>query len=253
MPQSTEPIVTAAVAVIARVRERSPRVQCLTNTVAQQITANVLLAIGARVSMATHADEVVDMTASADALLINLGTLDAARIEAIPRLLADHRVRNMPRVLDPVFVEHSAQRRRLAHQVIGMPGPLIVKGNAAEVAALDLLGGKVRVRTGATDLVTDDHHGIEIANGHPWMADVTGLGCALGAVIAACMAVEPNPVTAATAAVLAFGVAAEVAAASASGPGSFAVGFIDAISRLDAATVHDFARVARVKQMPQHD
>ena len=75
------------------------------------------------------------------------------------------------------------------------------------------------------------------------MADVTGLGCALGAVIAACMAVEPDPIKAATAAVLAFGVAGEVAASHSTGPGSFAVAFIDALASLDAATLSDRARV----------
>src|ERR1700732_477405 len=37
--------------VVARVREKSPRVHCLTNTVAQNFTANVLLAAGAGASM----------------------------------------------------------------------------------------------------------------------------------------------------------------------------------------------------------
>ena len=217
-------------AILARLRAASPRVQCLTNTVGQQITANVLLAMGARVSMAAHPEEVVDMTASADALLINLGTLDAVRVAAISRLLADPRVLALPRVLDPVFVEHSPLRRGLAEQIIAA-GPLIVKGNAAELAALRLPAHATRVETGAVDRVRGHTGGVEISSGHAWMAQVTGLGCALGGLIAAFAAVEADPVLASSSALHAFGTAGERAAKSTTGPGSFAVAFIDALAR----------------------
>lgn len=235
-------LVDDAIAVLAALRTRAPRVQCLTNTVAQQITANVLLAAGARVSMATHPAEVVDMTASADAVLFNLGTIDAARIDAIPRLLADARVGALPRVLDPVFVEHSPLRLALATRIVAA-GPLIVKGNAGELAALLLPPSATRVETGATDRIATGTSTIEIRNGHAWMAEVTGLGCALGGLIAACAAVETDAVVAATSAVLAFGVCGEVAARTSAGPGTFAANFIDAIAGLNAATLRSHARL----------
>ena len=225
---------SAAAATLMRLRARAPRVQCLMNTVGQQITANVLLAVGARVSMATHPDEVVAMTASADALLINLGTLDEARIAAIPRLLADERVLALPRVLDPVFIQHSPRRLELARSIVAA-GPLIVKGNAAELAALDLPAHATRVQTGAVDRISGggSADAVEIARGHRWMAEVTGLGCAAGALIAACAAVEPDPVVASAAALEMFGAAGELAAARSQGPGSFAVAFLDALAALD--------------------
>lgn len=238
-----EEIVKQSAFILAAVRRERSRVQCLTNTVAQQITANVLLAAGARVSMATHPDEVVEMTATADALLVNLGTIDAARIEAIPRLLADARIMAKPRVLDPVFVEHSRMRRGIAQRVIAA-GSLIVKGNAGELAALELPATATRVETGPVDRITlIGRPTIEIANGHSYMALVTGLGCALGGLIAACAAVEPDAMTAATAAVLAFGVAGEIAAERAVGPGSFAVAFVDAIASLDEVSLNARARL----------
>ena len=69
------------------------------------------------------------------------------------------------------------------------------------------------------------------------MALVTGLGCAAGALIAACAAVEPDPVKASTAALLAFGVAGELAAKRAQGPGTFAAAFLDVLAGLDAAAL----------------
>ncbi len=241
---SREDIVSQSASILATVRQGRPRVQCLTNTVAQQITANVLLAAGARVSMATHPDEVTDMSATADALLINLGTIDAARIEAIPRLLADPRVLSKPRVLDPVFAEHSPVRRALADRIIAA-GPLIVKANGAEMAALRLPAAVTRVETGPIDRISSaDGRTIAISNGHPFMALVTGLGCALGALIAACSAVEINAAKTATAAVLAFGIAGEIAAEKSSGPGSFSVAFIDAIANVKEMDLVSRARIA---------
>ena len=178
------------------------------------------------------------MTAGADALLINLGTLDAARIAAIPRLLADARVRALPRVLDPVFVEHSPLRLAIAREIIAA-GPVIVKGNARELEALDLPAHATRVETGPVDHVGGMRHedGISIARGHPWMGQVTGLGCAAGALIAAFAAVETDPVLASASALLMFGLAGEAAGHAAHGPGSFAVAFLDALAGLDTAQI----------------
>ena len=64
--------------VLARIRERAPRVHCITNAVAQNFTANVLLAAGARPSMTISPEEVGSFVASADALLDNFAELPAA-------------------------------------------------------------------------------------------------------------------------------------------------------------------------------
>ena len=63
------------------------------------------------------------------------------------------------------------------------------------------------------------------------------------ALTAAFLAVEGDAWTATAAALLAFGVAGEVAAASANGPGSFAGAIIDALYGLDRDVL---ARKARV-------
>src|SRR5688572_32212282 len=68
--------------ILARLQASSPRVHCITNAVAQNFTANVLLAAGAVPSMTLAPDEVADFVTRADALLVNLGTLDRERREA---------------------------------------------------------------------------------------------------------------------------------------------------------------------------
>jgi hydroxyethylthiazole kinase len=74
------------------------------------------------------------------------------------------------------------------------------------------------------------------------MSTITAMGCAGAALIAACLAVEPEPWRAVAAGLLAVGVAGEVAAESARGPGSLGVGIIDALYRLDRSEL-----VARAK------
>ena len=70
------------------------------------------------------------------------------------------------------------------------------------------------------------------------------MGCAGSALVAACLAVESDPWKATAAALIAFGVAGEVAAARARGPGSFAVEIVDALHALDRRTLIEKARVA---------
>jgi hydroxyethylthiazole kinase len=224
--------------VLARVRKQAPRVQCLTNTVAQAITANCLLALGARVSMAVHPAEIIEMAAGADAVLINLGTIDPLREEAIRRLIEGSTLQAKPVVLDPVFVEASPLRLALARRV-AEDRHVIIRANVSETDALrPVLAAADRDRatwviTGAVDRVVAGERRTECRRGHPMMAHVTGLGCALGAIIAAFRAVEPDPFVAATAALTVFGAAGERAARVSQGPGSFAVAFVDALSAID--------------------
>ena len=62
--------------ILADIRERKPRVHCITNDAAQAFTADTLLALGAEPSLSLAKSEIPDFVGSSDALLINLGTLD---------------------------------------------------------------------------------------------------------------------------------------------------------------------------------
>lgn len=226
--------------VLSRVTEQRPRVHCLTNTVAQNVTANMLLAFGAIPSMASHPDEVAAVAAGAGAILINLGTISPEGERAIPKLLEVAREYGRPLVLDPVFVELSPLRMRLAADILRLPG-IVVRGNASEMQALAPLlattAGATRITTGAIDRIEARSGRFEIAHGHPWMTKVTGLGCASSALVAACCAVEPDLGIAAGAALTAFGIAGEIAAQHCAGPGSFAMHLVDALAGLDEATL----------------
>ena len=70
------------------------------------------------------------------------------------------------------------------------------------------------------------------------------MGCAGSALVCAALAVESDAWLAASAALTALGIAGEVAALEARGPGSFAIAIIDALYDLDAATLRRRARVS---------
>ena len=243
-----------AMSVLERVRTRAPRVHCITNTVAQAYTANMLLAAGAVPSMTTSAEEVGAFASGADALLVNLGTLDPERGVAIDRALSalSSQSRVQPWVLDPVFVDRSATRAAFAASLVARR-PAAVRLNRAELKTLaagqDAAAFAARARSivavsGETDTVTDGTQSVTIANGHPWMAKVTAMGCAGSAVLAACLAVEADRLLATVSALLLFGIAGEVAAQHARGPGSFAIAIIDALGALDRDTVLRLAKVS---------
>jgi len=85
-----------------RLRERQPRIHCITNAVAQNFTANALLAAGAIPSMTISPDEVAAFAARSDGLLVNLGTFDAERKTAAETAVAIANRLERPWVLDPV-------------------------------------------------------------------------------------------------------------------------------------------------------
>ena len=68
---------------INAVRERGPLVHSITNFVVMNFNANVLLAAGASPVMAHAHEEVLDMVAIAQALVLNIGTLEPAWIESM--------------------------------------------------------------------------------------------------------------------------------------------------------------------------
>ena len=246
---------SAAADILARLRTRRPRVHCITNTVAQAFTANLLLAAGAVPSMTIAQEEIVGFVTGADALLINLGTLEGARRSAIGIAVDTAEEKPIPWLLDPVFIDRSPTRAVFAQALIRLR-PDAMRLNYDEFAAfagaegtVEALAhfarniGTVVALSGDVDVITDGRRTVRIANGHPWMSKITAMGCAGSAVVAACLAVESEAWLAAAAGQLIVGIAGEVAAGLAQGPGSLAVAILDVLNNLDRATLLARAKV----------
>ncbi|GAA1746656.1 hydroxyethylthiazole kinase [Aeromicrobium alkaliterrae] len=252
---STPALLAASVDALDRVRSTGPLVHCLTNDVVVNFTANALLAVGAAPAMVDIPEESGIFAGVAGGILVNLGTPHAEQRAAIEAAVAGAAQAGTPWVLDPVAIGALPVRTELAHRLRDV-GPTVVRGNASEILALAgagaggrgvdaldevdaaadvarelaLASGAVVAVSGPVDLVTDGRRTARIANGDVLLTKVTGGGCALGAVMAAFAAVEPDPFVATVAAATTYTVAAEVAAEAAAGPGSFAVAFLDALA-----------------------
>lgn len=262
----------AAVAVwqtLARVRARRPLVHNMTNAVAASLVADVLLAAGAAPVMAEAEEEVENVVRAADALAVNLGMPSPVRINAMQRAVEAALAAGVPWVLDPVGVPASAYRRDAALRLAGLR-PSAIRGNAAEVMALvgeDVAGGRgvdsaadasealdaavhlarssgaaVAV-TGSVDYVTDGHRVAAVANGDPLLTRVSGTGCALTGLVGACLPAAETAMDAAAHALAVFGVAGELAAAEADGPGSLRWRLLDALHGLDETTLIGMASI----------
>ncbi len=241
------PILSDEIAVcVARFREKRPHVHCITNSVAQHFTANVLLAAGATPSMTIAVDEVSSFVGMADALLVNLGTMDIERSQSITLAIDKAKDTGKPWALDPVFVHGSPLRLEMAQTLLER-SPAVVRCNEREGEAL--FGGpfgETRLSdvaathrttlavTGETDRVATANGRANIANGSRLMDRVTAMGCALSALTAGFLASEDDPLLATSSAVALFGLAGERAGLTCQGPGTFVPLFLDSLANLKA-------------------
>ncbi|WP_066300001.1 hydroxyethylthiazole kinase [Arthrobacter luteolus] len=255
---------------LSRVRSEPPLVQCLTNTVVTNFTANVLLALGAAPAMTDIPGEAGPFARIASGVLINLGTPHAEQRTAMLEAANAANDAGTPWVLDPVAVGSLPVRTALAADLLELR-PTAIRANASEIMALAGLGaggrgvdatdnaedalpaatllaqkyGTVVAVSGPTDVVTDGTSTLRISNGDALLTRVTGGGCALGAVTAAFLSVADDGgadisgrLAAVAAATAVYTLAAELAAAQAAGPGSFVPAFLDSLADLAGESIN---------------
>ncbi|MEO1175012.1 MAG: hydroxyethylthiazole kinase, partial [Myxococcota bacterium] len=85
-------------------RQSAPLVQNITNYVAMNVMANVLIASGAAPAMVHAPEEAAEFVAVASALTINIGTLSRDWVESMTTAAAAAQETRTPWVLDPVAV-----------------------------------------------------------------------------------------------------------------------------------------------------
>jgi len=241
--------------VAQKYRQRSPLVFCLTNAVVTNFTANVLLASGASPAMTNLPGEAGGFAAMASAVLVNLGTPSTEQMVAMEKAVLSASAAGTPWVLDPVAVGALSVRTGFARRIV-QHHPTLIRGNASEILALagkDSSGrgvdaadtvqaaldagrelakehGCVVAISGEADAIIDANRTVLVHTNGIGLTRITGGGCALGAFNAGMLAVHEDPFDAAIAAHGFYGLAAEKALAASSGPGSFAVAFLDALA-----------------------
>jgi len=203
----------------------------------------VMLACGVQPSMTVSPEEVAHFTRNSEALLVNLGTLDEGRRQAIRNAIAVAARLGRPIVLDPVKCDMSPPRLAFARELMA-ENQMILKVNKMEATTLTGSKAALRIITGASDLITNGWRQVAVHNGAIWMDRTVAMGCALGALIAALATKAEDPFEAAVAGLLWFGVAGEIGAANSSGPGTFVPAFLDALATVDEETLRKRANLS---------
>lgn len=230
---------------LEKVRTKNPLVHCMTNFVTANDCANILIATGASPIMANEYREMYDISKISDGLNINLGTINK---NIVPSMLLAARISNklsVPVVIDLVGISSSKYRLRVMKYLMKNARFTVIKGNISEIKTLitndnskngidarekDKITYKnldkyitpikklskkldsIIVITGEIDIVTDGKTTYIIENGNKMMADVSGSGCMLSALITAFIGSKNiNPLESVVASVIMMGIAGEIA------------------------------------------
>eukprot|EP01126_Amoeba_proteus_P001940 TRINITY_DN10602_c0_g1_i5.p1 TRINITY_DN10602_c0_g1~~TRINITY_DN10602_c0_g1_i5.p1 ORF type:complete len:293 (-),score=70.40 TRINITY_DN10602_c0_g1_i5:82-960(-) len=260
------------------VRKTSPLVHHLTNYVAMNDNANITLQAGGRPVMAHENSEIVNF---ADALVINLGTIDPIWEKAFFEIGEVATNRNIPIILDPVGIGASKYRLRVAQSLLQNLRVTVLKGNAGEIAAIagldeqltsgvDTIGklsnahmvakavaskwGCVVAMTGKTDYISDGIHVVSVHNNHQFLPTLTATGCSLSSVVGCFVAAGArsplfDPLSSTVSALSYFSFAGEVAGARAQifGPGSFRSELLNCLWEISPEDLVDGAKIAVVE------
>jgi hydroxyethylthiazole kinase len=256
---------------LEKVRQQKPLVHHLTNWVTIFDCANIVKVLGASPVMAHAPEEVKDMTGIASALVLNIGTLTDDFIESMKLSVKSANKRGIPVVLDVCGAGATEFRNKKVAELLNCGKIDIIKGNASEVACV--AGIKVKTKgvdstkvdadlteiaqelaeqrdctvviTGKTDIVADKKKIIKVKNGHEMMSHVVGTGCMATSVIGTFAAMSSDLAEGAGAGLCCYGVAAEIAAASSTGPGTFKEKLFDCIFSLDQKTLDEKQRIEK--------
>ena len=117
---------------LRRIRAREPLIHHITNYVTANDCANAVLAIGASPIMADDGDEVEEIVSLANALVLNMGTLNQRTVTSM--IAAGRRAndREIPVIFDPVGAGVSTLRNRTIEQILSQVKISILRGNLSE-------------------------------------------------------------------------------------------------------------------------
>lgn len=118
------------------VREKRPVIHCITNYVTAGDMANIILACGASPIMADQPEEVSEITALSDCLLLNIGTPKETTTSAMVKAGLEANRRNLPVIFDPVGIGASRYRTETALSLLKKVNVTVIRGNASELRVL---------------------------------------------------------------------------------------------------------------------
>ena len=217
---SKEELTKCAGQLSENVRKKIPLIHNLTNYVTVNDVANAQLAIGASPVMADAIEEIEDMASIANAININIGTLNNRTIASFTAAGKAANKMEKPLVFDPVGAGASTLRNTCAKEFLTDITPSVIRGNISEIAFIAGLdaqskgvdAGQVNAQmsateiaqtvaeqhncvcaiTGKTDVISNGKRSFLVKNGTEKMSKITGTGCMCDGLIAAFIASIDN-------------------------------------------------------------
>lgn len=218
-------------------RYKRPLVEQLTNFVTINDCANATLSIGASPVMADGDEEVKDMTAISNALVINFGIINLQPVETMIKAAKSANENYIPVVFDPVGMGAIPFINETILHFLNEVKVDVIKGNASEI--MSLAGVKVETKgvdssesslnsiesavkvarkyrcvcavTGEIDIVTDGKTIVKIHNGYDKMSYITGTGCMISSLVGSVLGSGCTPLIGACAGILAMSISGEKA------------------------------------------
>lgn len=244
--------------ILSRIREEKPLIHQITNYVTVNDAANITLYWGGLPVMADAKEEVAEMVQAAQALVLNIGTLNQRQVSSMIKAGKQANRLGIPIILDPVGVGATEFRTKTVRRLLDELEIAVIKGNQGEISILAEGEGEVRgvesvgdyeelvanvqklavaekavvIVSGAEDIVTDGKESYQVNNGHRLLGQVVGTGCMLGSTLGVFAGVSDDYLTASLTAVTAYGIAGEIAGRKASEPATYKTTFMDSISEL---------------------
>ncbi|AHM57393.1 hydroxyethylthiazole kinase ThiM [Peptoclostridium acidaminophilum DSM 3953] len=271
--QCSEYLLEQISAALSALHEKKPLVHHITNDVTVNDCANITLAIGGSPVMAPSIDESAEMAACADALVLNIGTLDKRSIESMIHAAKAANELSIPVVLDPVGVGATALRTESARKLIENARFAVVRGNASEImllagecagikgvdsseSGMEALGSAIKLSkslsctvavTGAVDIIVSGEKAVFIKNGTPMLSRVTGTGCMCTSLIGAFCGSIRDPFIGAAAGIMSMGISGEVAKSmlkEEEGTGTFRIRLFDSVSNLTPQRLREMGDIS---------
>lgn len=246
--------------VVKGIRDNKPLVLHIANKVTAESCADITLAAGGSPMMIDEIAEADSIVPNVDAVVLNIGTLNERQKFLMLKVAEIANREQVPVVLDPVGVMASKYRLEFCLELLHKGYIDIVKGNLSECGALvsglaesrgidNTLNlekdyalriakkgtkefGIVFAVTGAVDYITDGSRAVVLNSGNPLLADITGSGCMVSALVGACAGVTEDYFVAAALGVVIMCQSAELSAnflEKKDGPGMFKARLTDAV------------------------
>ena len=234
--------------------------------------ANGLLSLGCSPIMSNAIEEMDELPAICQALVINIGTLTSDQIEAMIKAGKNANKNNTPVVLDPVGVGATTFRQETIKTLLNEIKFDLIRGNAGEIAYLaqvnwnakgvDAGSGEADLSqitkdvalkyncivsiSGKTDYISDGVKVAKIKNGTELFPKITGSGCLLSAVCGAFLTLDDNTFDLTLNACTSYAIAGEMAQEKLKDnqTGQFYTNLLDSLAIIDDKIIEKHAKVS---------